>query len=229
MIGLLPSGVLAWHWSDNTLRDGRRVPPPFKTLVETEPLKLGRSGLHASLLLEDSFPYAPGPFVHRVLSSGEIIFDKDKLVSSERTILWSHKCSAWLFVLLSQNCIKVLIEKNKTPTCPEIEHVFTLMPPKQPIREEKYGVVSWAANALSEFLCETRDCPHKKRFLDAKAFALAEGSFSYLKYYERINPTFHLNTDKASSLFETLIIQEREGALPPPPKEFSPCVQSSES
>jgi hypothetical protein len=78
----------AWHFVGDTLRDGRPVPADGEVLVHKGPLKLCASGLHASKNILDALQYAPGSIICRVEVGGEIIRDNDKLVCTERTILW---------------------------------------------------------------------------------------------------------------------------------------------
>jgi hypothetical protein len=78
----------AWHFVSDTLRDGRPVPADGEVLVHEGPLKLCASGLHASKNILDALQYAPGSIICRVEVGGEIIHGDDKLVCSERTILW---------------------------------------------------------------------------------------------------------------------------------------------
>jgi hypothetical protein len=47
-----------------------------------------KQGLHASIKALDALQYAPGAIVCRVEMSGNIIYDTDKCVASERTVLW---------------------------------------------------------------------------------------------------------------------------------------------
>lgn len=79
--------TLAYHFTGDTLRDGRPIPPIGETLVHDGPLELGASGLHGSLHAFDAMLCAPGPILHRTRHGGEIIHGDDKLVSTERTIL----------------------------------------------------------------------------------------------------------------------------------------------
>lgn len=80
--------VLAWHFVDGTLRDGRSVPADGVPLIHDEPLVLCNTGLHASVRLIDALQYAPGATLCRVVCSEKIIHSDDKLVASRRTILW---------------------------------------------------------------------------------------------------------------------------------------------
>jgi len=85
--------VLAWHWTADTLRDGRAIPPVGETLRHEGRMVICESGLHASERLIDALSYAPGPTLHRVRCGGDIIRQDDKLCVRERTIIWSHRVS----------------------------------------------------------------------------------------------------------------------------------------
>ena len=78
----------AWHFVNNTLRDGRPIPPDGVKLIHDGDLVMCESGLHASKNILDALKYAPGNVVCRVEVGGKIIKGDDKLVCSERTILW---------------------------------------------------------------------------------------------------------------------------------------------
>lgn len=81
--------MLAWHFVGDTLRDKSPIPEDNFTLkVNPSMLKLCEYGLHASINILDALRYAPGTTVCRVKLSGKIIKDTDKLVASERTIIW---------------------------------------------------------------------------------------------------------------------------------------------
>ncbi len=81
--------VTAWHFTANTLRDGRPIPAVGETLRYDGDLVLCRKGLHASRNILVALGFAPGSIVHRVECSGDMIEGRDKLVCRERTILWS--------------------------------------------------------------------------------------------------------------------------------------------
>ena len=78
----------AWHFVGDKLRDGRPVPADGVTLKHKGELSLCESGLHAYVRLMDALQYAPGATICRVEMGGQIIKDDDKMVASERTILW---------------------------------------------------------------------------------------------------------------------------------------------
>jgi hypothetical protein len=80
--------TLAWHFVNNTLRDGTPIPADGVTLKHKGPLELCASGFHASVRLIDALNHAPGNTLCRVECGGTIKHDNDKLVCLERTILW---------------------------------------------------------------------------------------------------------------------------------------------
>lgn len=80
--------IEAWHFVNDTLRDGRPVPPDGEPLEYDGDIKLCASGLHASRRIIDALKYAPGSTCCRVACDGKIIQGEDKLVCSKRTILW---------------------------------------------------------------------------------------------------------------------------------------------
>ena len=78
--------VTAYHFTTDTLRDGRPIPAIGETLRHEGKIELCKSGLHASMCPWDALSHAPGPLLHRVVVGGEILYGNDKLVASERTI-----------------------------------------------------------------------------------------------------------------------------------------------
>jgi len=80
---------MAWHFTDDTLRDGRPVPEVGEVLRHDGPLAMCESGLHASPRLMDALRYAPGETLHRVTLTGDMLHGNDKSVATERTILWT--------------------------------------------------------------------------------------------------------------------------------------------
>ncbi len=78
----------AYHFVNETLRDGRPVPKDGVWLNHPDQLVMCSSGLHASVHPIDALRYAPGNTLCRVELDGEIIKDKDKLVVEKRKIIW---------------------------------------------------------------------------------------------------------------------------------------------
>ena len=80
--------ILAWHFVGDKLRNGAPIPADGVTLRFRGRLIMCESGFHASRRIIDALRYAPGDTVCRVLIGGETIEEPDKLVASERSILW---------------------------------------------------------------------------------------------------------------------------------------------
>jgi hypothetical protein len=79
----------AWHFTSDKLRDGSPIPAIGEKLVHDGELIMCKSGLHASKRIIDALRYAPGHMIHRVECGGEIQHQDDKMVCTERTILWT--------------------------------------------------------------------------------------------------------------------------------------------
>ena len=79
----------AWHFTSDKLRDGSPIPAIGEKLVHDGELIMCRSGFHASRRIIDALKYAPGHMIHRVECGGTIEHQGDKLVCTERTILWT--------------------------------------------------------------------------------------------------------------------------------------------
>ena len=86
----------AWHFVGETLRDGSPVPADGVTLRYDGDIALCCRGYHASKRAIDALTYAPGPVICRVELGGTIIHSGDKMVASERTILWRVEGSGLL-------------------------------------------------------------------------------------------------------------------------------------
>jgi hypothetical protein len=82
--------VLAWHFTNGTLRDGSPVPAIGEPLEEQGELVICRRGLHASRHPWDALGCSPGSILHRVECSGKVLEGSDKLVCSRRVILQTH-------------------------------------------------------------------------------------------------------------------------------------------
>ncbi len=79
----------AWHFTSDTLRDGRPLPADGEVLRHRGDLIMCQQGLHASVRIIDALRYAPGNTVCRVSVSGhEWQGHDDKIVCRERTIVW---------------------------------------------------------------------------------------------------------------------------------------------
>jgi hypothetical protein len=82
--------VLAWHWvkDDRTLRDGSPL-VIGEWLHVDPPIKICEKGLHASRRVLDALQYAPGSVCCRVEMRGIVADHGDKLVATDRRVLWA--------------------------------------------------------------------------------------------------------------------------------------------
>ena len=83
-----PGGqVIAYHFTGDTLRDGRPIPAIGEKLIHHGEIIWCKSGLYASPKASQALKYARGKWLHRV-ECGQIEHeDSDKFVCRERTIL----------------------------------------------------------------------------------------------------------------------------------------------
>ena len=87
--------ILAWHFlpeNGRTRYNGLEVNPGAE-IVHKGQIELCRSGLHASIKLDDALSYAPGPILCRVVCGGIVKRGDDKLVCTRRTVLWMFDAS----------------------------------------------------------------------------------------------------------------------------------------
>lgn len=80
--------MLAWHFVDDTLKDGDPVPGDGERLAHDGPARLCVSGLHASERALDALKYAAGNTICRVECEAVGERQEDKLVCGARTIAW---------------------------------------------------------------------------------------------------------------------------------------------
>jgi hypothetical protein len=77
----------AWHFTADTLRDGRPIPADGEWLVHTGDVYMCESGLHASLQPFDALQYAPGATLCLVDVDDIVTSENDKLVCRRRRIV----------------------------------------------------------------------------------------------------------------------------------------------
>lgn len=80
--------MLAWHFVDEILKDGRPVPADGERLTHDGPVSLCEGGLHASERVLDALKFAPGNVICRVECDAVGERQADKFVCGARTILW---------------------------------------------------------------------------------------------------------------------------------------------
>ena len=78
--------IYTWHFSDGNLAngDGREIVPGMALACKPDEIELCRRGFHSSLRIIDALQYAPGNIISYCAVGGKIIYDADKLVSSQR-------------------------------------------------------------------------------------------------------------------------------------------------
>lgn len=84
--------MLAWHFVDETLKDGNPVPEDGERLTHDGSVSLCESGLHASESVLDALKFAPGNTVCRVECDEVGERQSDKFVCGARTIVWRLDC-----------------------------------------------------------------------------------------------------------------------------------------
>ena len=97
-----------YHFTGDTLRDGRPVPAIGEWLVHEGPIKLCASGLHASRHPFDALTYAPGARLHRVELRGIEGEEADKVVARERRIIASIDAADLLRAFARQCALDVV-------------------------------------------------------------------------------------------------------------------------
>jgi hypothetical protein len=99
--------ILAWRFCGDTLRDGRPIPPDGEVLTHEGELIMCAKGLHASVKIMDALECAPGNNIFRVECAGKIIKSSDKLVCTERKILWRINGESTLRLFARQQALSV--------------------------------------------------------------------------------------------------------------------------
>ena len=118
--------IEAWHF----LPDNRKLQfephtfvVPGETLKCSGPLILCKKGFHASERILDALKYAYGNILCRVVLDGEIIHGDDKLVATERTVLWMANAEEMLrqfaqlqalYISRLQNCPDIVLKHLRT-------------------------------------------------------------------------------------------------------------------
>lgn len=96
--------TLAWHFlkERGKLRDGSPAADPTGTERYDGKLRICEAGLHASISALDAVGVAPGAIVRRVECVGDVVSEPDKLVCTERRVLWTadaaetlHEFGCW--------------------------------------------------------------------------------------------------------------------------------------
>lgn len=105
----------AWHFVGETLRDGRPVPKDGKWLVHKGPIKICKTGLHASFDPFDALQYAPGAALCLVEVDGIRETQPDKLVCARRRIVARMDATEMLRYFARMQALSVIHLYNNPP------------------------------------------------------------------------------------------------------------------
>ena len=104
-----PNTLLAYHFTDDTLRGGRPLPKINTWLSHEGPIVPCRSGLHASVHPYAALTYAPGSRLHLVKLKGDIQHHSDdKVVGRHRKIIKSLDAEGLLREFARWNALQVI-------------------------------------------------------------------------------------------------------------------------
>ncbi len=109
--------MIGYHFTSDTLRDGRPIPAVGEWLEHTDPVVPCGAGLHASEHPFDAVTYAPGPMLHRVELEGDVVSHGepvDKWVGRRRKIIQSIDATS-LLRAFARWCALQVIDKWNAP------------------------------------------------------------------------------------------------------------------
>lgn len=107
--------IEAWHFVGNTLRDGRPIPPDGKWLVHRGPVKICKSGLHASRRPWHALPHAPGTVLCRVECDHVVDEQNYKLVCRRRRIIERANVTKTLQYFARMQALSIIHLYNNPP------------------------------------------------------------------------------------------------------------------
>jgi hypothetical protein len=135
--------VYAWHFVGKTLRDGRPVPANGVKLIHGRTPSICNHGFHASKNPFDALQYAPGNTLCLVEMSGEMDFQSDKMVATERVII--HRIDATeLLRKFARQCALNVIHLWNPPTV-VVEYLKTGNESLRAAARAAASAAAWAA------------------------------------------------------------------------------------
>jgi hypothetical protein len=110
--------LLAWHFTGDTLRDGRPIPSIGEWLEHNGQVILYRRGLHASTTMLGAFWHAPGLRLHRVEIDQVVDHIRDIYVARRRRILESFLVPerAVLRLAVEAACLAAWCARDNVPS-----------------------------------------------------------------------------------------------------------------
>jgi len=114
---LADKSVMGWHFTAETLRDGRPIPAVGEWLIYEGEVVMCESGLHASRKALHALDYAPSLICHRVECDDIVAEDDTKLVCRRRRIAGTMDADRTNAILsrFSRQCALSVIDKWNAP------------------------------------------------------------------------------------------------------------------
>ena len=137
-----------YHFTGDTLRDGRPIPKPGVWLKHDGPIVPCASGLHASEHPFDALTFAPGKMLHKVQLRGEITAHgnpTDKHCARERRIVATIDAENVLRCFARRVALAAV--KRHWPEAPRVvvEYLKTGDETKRAAARDAAGAAAWAA------------------------------------------------------------------------------------
>jgi hypothetical protein len=170
--------IYGWHFlCDDGTAAGGYVPPSDGSMEKIEPpIVLCERGFHASKRPIDALRYANGALIRRVVMSGEIIEDDDKVVATQRRELWRADATIAMHRFAVWCANEALIKERRAGREPDIRSWAALQAKLDwldgKITDEELdaaGTAAWAARAA----CDAWDAAARAAAWAARAAAWA--------------------------------------------------------
>ena len=115
----------AWHFTDDTLRDGSPLPRKGRWLTYSGEVKMCVSGLHASREPFDALQYAPGARLHLVELADVVDQQSDKVVARKRKIIASIDATELLRYFARMQAVSCLDAWTGNPPDVLLDYLMT--------------------------------------------------------------------------------------------------------
>ena len=181
--------MFAYHFTNETLRNGSPIPARNRWLVHTGAITPCESGLHGSQHPFDALRYAPGPYLHYVEIDGELVSHGnpvDKWCGRRRKIIASVDATNLLWTFARSCALSVAHLWDAPDVC--LEYLFTgneeLWAASWAASREALWAASWAASRAASWaasraaswdaLWAASWAEHREMFLELVTWAFAE-------------------------------------------------------
>ena len=132
---------LGWHFVEETLRDGRPIPPDGEWLTHDGPAKMCEAGLHLGATPWDALKYAPGATLCLVEYADEVDRDEGKILCRQRRIIARMDATDLLRYYARMQAVSAL---NLWDQCPPDAVLDYLMTGEENLRDAAWDA-AWAA------------------------------------------------------------------------------------